>query len=68
MVIAGKKIGFIGTGKMGEALIKGILHAKLVTPDKVYASDADTDKLKSLEKSHKINTCNNTARLYRIRT
>ncbi len=57
MTIAGKKIGFIGTGKMGEALIKGILHAKLFTPDKVYASDSDTAKLKLLEKSHGINPC-----------
>ncbi|MBU4138666.1 MAG: pyrroline-5-carboxylate reductase [Euryarchaeota archaeon] len=57
MTIAGKKIGFIGTGKMGEALIKGILHAKLVTSDKVYASDADTAKLMLLEKSYKIKTC-----------
>ncbi len=57
MTIAGKKIGFIGTGKMGEALIKGILHARLVTPDKIYASDADTVKLKSLEKSYNINIC-----------
>ena len=57
MTIAGKKIGFIGTGKMGEALIKGILHAKLFTPDKVYASDADTAKLKLLEKSRGINPC-----------
>ncbi len=55
MTIAGKKIGFIGTGKMGEALIKGILHAKLFTPDNVYASDADTTKLKVLEKSRGIN-------------
>ncbi len=57
MTISGKKIGFIGTGKMGEALIKGILHAKLFTPDKVYASDADTTKLNSLEKSYRINIC-----------
>jgi pyrroline-5-carboxylate reductase len=58
MAIKGKKIGFIGTGKMGEALVKGILHSGLVTPDKIYASDADTVKLKSLEKSYKINPCN----------
>ncbi len=57
MTIAGKKIGFIGTGKMGEALIKGILHARLVSPDKIYASDADTAKLQTLEKTYKIRTC-----------
>ncbi len=57
MTIAGKKIGFIGTGKMGEALIKGILQAGLVPSDDIYASDTDNAKLQSLAREHKINTC-----------
>ena len=52
-----KKIGFIGTGKMGEALIKGILHADLVPAANIYASDMDTAKLQALEKERNINTC-----------
>jgi pyrroline-5-carboxylate reductase len=52
-----RKIGFIGTGKMGEALIKGILAAKLVPPSKIYAGDADHAKLELLEKEYKINIC-----------
>lgn len=52
-----KKIGFIGTGKMGEALIKGILHARLVPPGNIYASDMDSVKLKALETDLRINTC-----------
>jgi len=52
-----KKIGFIGTGKMGEALIKGILHAGLVPAGSIYASDMDYAKLQFLEKELKINTC-----------
>ncbi|MGB8216081.1 MAG: pyrroline-5-carboxylate reductase [Candidatus Methanoperedens sp.] len=55
--IGNKKLGFIGTGKMGEALIKGILHAQLVPPENIYASDMDSEKLKSLEKQYKISTC-----------
>jgi len=55
--ITNKKIGFIGTGKMGEALIKGILHARLVPPGNIYASDMDVAKLQMLEKELKINTC-----------
>lgn len=53
-----KKIGFIGTGKMGEALIKGIIHAKLVPSKNIYASDMDIAKLQILEKELKINICN----------
>ena len=52
-----KKIGFIGTGKMGEALIKGILHARLVPSGNIYASDMDLAKLKALETDLTINTC-----------
>lgn len=52
-----KKIGFIGTGKMGEALIRGILQARLVPSGNIYAGDMDLAKLKALEKELKINTC-----------
>lgn len=57
MTISGKKIGFIGTGKMGEALIRGILHAERVPSHNIYASDVDFTKLQSLEKELKINIC-----------
>jgi pyrroline-5-carboxylate reductase len=53
-----KKIGFIGTGKMGEALIKGIIHAKLVPSKNIYASDMDIAKMQILKKELKINICN----------
>jgi pyrroline-5-carboxylate reductase len=33
------KIGFLGAGKMATALAKGFLHAGLVTPDSLIASD-----------------------------
>lgn len=52
-----KKLGFIGTGKMGEALIKGILQVRLVPPENIFASDVDSAKLQMLEKEYKINIC-----------
>jgi len=55
--MANKKIGFIGTGKMGEALIKGIIHAGLVPSGHIYASDMDHEKLQILEKDLKIKIC-----------
>ena len=39
MTLTNKKIGFIGAGKMGEALIRGIINAKAVDSNDVYASD-----------------------------
>ncbi|MCX9013562.1 MAG: pyrroline-5-carboxylate reductase [Candidatus Methanoperedens sp.] len=55
--LTNKKIGFIGTGKMGEALIKGILHAKLVKPSNIYASDRDSAKLQLMEKENGLTAC-----------
>ncbi len=51
------KIGFIGTGKMGEALIKGLLYARLVSPENIFASDVDSAKLQLLEKEYRISIC-----------
>ena len=42
-------IGFIGTGKMGEALIRGVINSGLVKPEKICASDIDETKLNMLE-------------------
>lgn len=51
------KLGFIGTGKMGEALIKGLLYARLVSPENIFASDVDSAKLQLLEKEYRISIC-----------
>ena len=39
MTLTNKRIGFIGAGKMGEALIRGIINAKAVDNNDIYASD-----------------------------
>lgn len=39
MTLTNKKIGFIGAGKMGEALIRGIINAGAVNSNNIYASD-----------------------------
>lgn len=32
-------VGFLGTGNMAEALIKGLLNAGVITPDRLFGSD-----------------------------
>jgi len=54
-MLKNKKIGFIGSGNMATALIKGILKSELVAPDAVFASDVDIDKLENLEREFGIN-------------
>ncbi len=50
-------IGFIGCGNMAGAIIKGIIKAKAVNADEVFAFDKDSAKTKALSESLGINAC-----------
>ena len=39
MTVQNRKIGFIGAGKMGSALMQGIIKAGIVKPENLGASD-----------------------------
>jgi len=56
-------IGFIGAGNMGEALVKGILRAKLFSSQEVYASDTRETRLRQFQKDFGITTCRNNREL-----
>ncbi len=58
MNIQNKKIGIIGTGNMGESLIKGLISFMKFKPDNLYASDIDKIKLDDIKNKYqiKINT------------
>ncbi|MCP4254556.1 MAG: pyrroline-5-carboxylate reductase [Candidatus Scalindua sp.] len=51
-----EKIGFIGGGKMGEALVKGLIRAKLSTADSIIVSDVDKKCCQALEDETGITT------------
>lgn len=44
-MLQAKKIGFIGSGAMAEALIRGMLTAGLLTPVQITVSDISQDRL-----------------------
>lgn len=46
-----KNIGFIGAGKIGEAIIKGIIGSELCTPKNIIASDIEETRLDYLKES-----------------
>ncbi len=50
MKLGNKKIAFLGAGNMAEALISGILSAKLISAKNIFASDIDSKKLEKLKK------------------
>ena len=54
-----EKIGFIGGGKMGEALCKGIISAGLSVNDNIIVSDLVAERCKLLSKEIGIKTTQN---------
>lgn len=54
-----EKIGFIGGGKMGEALCKGIINAGLSNADNIMVSDVMAERCQLLSKETGIKTTQN---------
>ncbi len=55
-MLQNKKIGFIGSGNMGEALISGLVQSKAAKPENIICSDVAEDLFAELEKKYKITT------------
>jgi len=43
------KLGFIGAGNMGEAILRGVLKANMLSPHNVYIYDTNSQKVKALQ-------------------
>jgi len=58
-----KKIAFIGSGAMAEAMISGLLRHKLARPENLYASDTRIERVEALHKKYGVEpfTDNNRA-------
>ena len=54
-----EKIGFIGGGKMGEALCKGIINAKLSEAGNIIVSDVVVERCRMLAKEIGVKTTQN---------
>ena len=63
MSIAGKRVGFVGAGNMGDALIKGILQARLVPADAILVTEPRADRLAQMVKQYGIRACADNAAL-----
>lgn len=57
------KLGFVGTGNMGTAIIKGYLAAHQDEKQEICAYDKDADKLKTLTDDLGINGCDSLDKL-----
>ena len=65
MTIKGRSVGFLGAGNMGEALIKGLLGAKLVPAEAIHATDVRLERLKELDRQYGIQVSSDNAELMR---
>ena len=52
----GKKITFIGSGAMGEAMISGVIRNQLADPSALMATDPRAERLAELRNRYKIQT------------
>jgi len=50
-----KTIAFIGSGTMGEAMMRSLLSQNIVTPDQIMAADPWVERLDELQERYKIN-------------
>lgn len=61
LLLNGKRIAFIGSGVMGEAMIKAVLNQGLTTADKIAASDPWGERVEYIGRQYGVNaTSDNT--------
>jgi len=54
-----KKIGIVGAGNMGEALISGLVQSRSSAPENIICSDVRKDKLKAAKEAYGVATTAN---------
>ncbi len=57
MEIKNVRLGIIGTGNMGEAIIRGLTSFSNVQLDNLFATDLDKTKLEAVKKQYNIQIC-----------
>ncbi len=56
-------IGFVGSGNMAEALIKGVITANVYSPGNVFVSDIRAERLKFLAGKYNVIACEKNSEL-----
>jgi len=58
-----KKIGFIGSGNMGEALVSGLVLSKATKPENIICSDISLNLLKEVRQKYGVLTTTNNMKV-----
>ncbi len=59
-----KKIGFIGSGNMGEAFVGSLIQAGIFSPSMIYVTDISEDRLALMRETYGIHTMTDNAELF----
>ncbi len=51
-MLKNRQVGLVGTGNMGEALIKGLLHGHVCKPEQIFCSDTRLERLKAVRETY----------------
>jgi pyrroline-5-carboxylate reductase len=65
MGVKGKKVGFVGGGNMGEALIRGLVESNLVPSDAIVVTDVRADRTRQLADQYGVRALDGNATLVR---
>ncbi|MCX7766603.1 MAG: pyrroline-5-carboxylate reductase, partial [Candidatus Sumerlaeia bacterium] len=60
------KIGVIGTGNMGSAIIAGLVTKDIVLPKNIYAFDIDKERLKKISQDFGLSICRSNIELLNL--
>ena len=65
MSVKGKRIGFLGCGNMGEALVKGLVEANVVKGEALMVSDTRAERLADLDRRYGVRIAKDNVELVR---
>ena len=65
MSVKGKRLGFVGCGNMGEALVKGLVEASVVPAELITVFDTRSDQLAELDRRYGVRCAKNNGELVR---
>lgn len=65
-LIKSKKVGFIGAGNMGQAMMKALVDTKTVAPGNIYATNRSFGKLKKVQELYGVQPVQNNEELVEI--
>jgi pyrroline-5-carboxylate reductase len=59
------QVGFIGGGKMAEAMIAGLMRAGVARPDEVFVGEVLAERRRLLQERHGVNVCEDNGAVLR---